>query len=274
MSADEVGGYIRLLCNQWVNGSVPDDDKKLRMLTHSSAKAIKVIRNRFQKGDDGKLRNRRMEEVRAERVRFIQDCSDAGKRSVEARAKVKVGSTNLPRLVQPTYQPTYQPDGQGTPQGTPQPKVNSSSSSSSSSNTKDREAAPPPVVLVEKKPPPLPPESVPIPPLLDTETFRQHWSDWIIDRKERGKKMTARAAKEQLTKLQEIGHDRAITAIKHSIASGYTGVFEPTTNSNRAAGSSPGRVDAKPGKYAGLGVRIDTNQLRLADEGGTGTGGF
>ena len=64
MSADEVGGYIRLLGYQWTLGSVPDDDAQLARLGGCPPAALPAIRAKFEKGKDGKLRNPRMEHER------------------------------------------------------------------------------------------------------------------------------------------------------------------------------------------------------------------
>lgn len=77
-----------------------------------------------------------------------------------------------------------------------------------------------------------PPESVPIPAALDTPEFREAWGEWIADRAERGKRMTALAARKQLAKLEAWGGPRAIAAISASIAAGWQGIFEATPNAS------------------------------------------
>ncbi len=71
-------------------------------------------------------------------------------------------------------------------------------------------------------------------PEFETDEFKAAWAGWVANRKEIGKPMTERAAKMQLAKLKDIGHDRAISAIEHSIANGWQGIFEP---SGRGGGS-------------------------------------
>lgn len=70
MSAEEVGVYIRMLCQQWTKGSLPDDDFRLVILTGGKKKSIQVVRQKFVKCVDGLLRNERMEQVREEQEAF------------------------------------------------------------------------------------------------------------------------------------------------------------------------------------------------------------
>lgn len=93
---------------------------------------------------------------------------------------------------------------------------------------------------VVKDKPPDDASRVPIPEPLDTEPFRKAWQDWIDDRRDRKKKMTVRAATLQLSRLLELGHDRAITAIEHSVANGYTGIFEPRGSGGFSGGTANG----------------------------------
>ncbi len=70
MSAEEAGAYIRLLCHQWHKGSVPNDIKKLMHLTHAKKSSIQNIMYKFNTGEDGQLRNQRMEITRQEQKEF------------------------------------------------------------------------------------------------------------------------------------------------------------------------------------------------------------
>lgn len=59
-----------------------------------------------------------------------------------------------------------------------------------------------------------------------SEAFRGAWNDWQTHRKEKRKPITALSATMQLKQLQEWGEERAISAIGHSIAKGWAGIFE------------------------------------------------
>jgi hypothetical protein len=57
--------------------------------------------------------------------------------------------------------------------------------------------------------------------------FLMFWSNWEQHRIEIKKKLTPTTKKQQLTKLGEMGEARAIAALKHSLAGGWQGIFEP-----------------------------------------------
>jgi len=61
----------------------------------------------------------------------------------------------------------------------------------------------------------------------DSPDFVLFWSNWEQHRKEKKAKLTPTGAKMQLEKLKDMGEQRAIAALKHSLANGYTGIFEP-----------------------------------------------
>lgn len=106
----------------------------------------------------------------------------------------------------------------------------------------------PSIKLQEKKTPPSPKreDDVPIPLLLQTPRFIQAWQDLKADRKERRKPMTRRSQEMSLEKCLSLGHDAAIEAIKHSIASGYQGVY-PESQNGRNAPLPPKRIKTEPG---------------------------
>ncbi len=66
-----------------------------------------------------------------------------------------------------------------------------------------------------------------LPPSLDTDEFKAEWADFIAHRAAAKKKLTPQAARKQLAKLEAMGHDRAVAAVKHSVGNGWQGIFEP-----------------------------------------------
>lgn len=66
-----------------------------------------------------------------------------------------------------------------------------------------------------------------LPEVLDSPKFKAAWADFQSHRREKKSKMTPTAVKRALAKLAAMGHDRAIAALEHSTANGYTGIFEP-----------------------------------------------
>lgn len=87
---------------------------------------------------------------------------------------------------------------------------------------------------------------------LNTVDFRAAWLDWIDERRNAGRKAyTRRGVTGQIHKLEKLGHDRAIAAIRHSITEGYAGIYEPSGDGQRqgARPVSRKRTPADRGEY-------------------------
>jgi uncharacterized protein YdaU (DUF1376 family) len=87
MTNEEVGLYIRLLCLQAENGSVPDDQERMAMVYGPSVpKAWPAVRAKFMQGEQqGTMVNEKMVKVLADREAFRKKQSEKGKASAEAR---------------------------------------------------------------------------------------------------------------------------------------------------------------------------------------------
>jgi hypothetical protein len=81
----------------------------------------------------------------------------------------------------------------------------------------------------------------------DDPDFADAWKDWQQHRKEKKKPLTPTSTKLQLQTLEEMGVDRAIKAIDHSIAQGWTGIFEPNqpNQTSKQGHSDLGRVNLR-----------------------------
>jgi uncharacterized protein YdaU (DUF1376 family) len=88
LSAEAVGGYIRLLCYQWEHGYLPDDDEQLARLGGCSGNAVASIRHKFGIKSAGKLANTRLEEVRAEQSAFSE------KQRIKAKKRWETGQND------------------------------------------------------------------------------------------------------------------------------------------------------------------------------------
>ena len=72
------------------------------------------------------------------------------------------------------------------------------------------------------------PPQTEFPPELDAQNFHDAWDRWHAYRREaKLKSWVASTRKIKLNQLAKLGADHAITAIDHSIANGYQGIFEP-----------------------------------------------
>jgi uncharacterized protein YdaU (DUF1376 family) len=79
MSAEEVGGYIRLLCHQWTKGSIPNDPERVaRMAGLMGSPCVGYVLAKFRLCDGHTLKNARLEKVREEHQAFKARQSTAG----------------------------------------------------------------------------------------------------------------------------------------------------------------------------------------------------
>lgn len=80
-----------------------------------------------------------------------------------------------------------------------------------------------------------------IPDSLDVPAFRAAWDEWHAYRREaKLRPWKPRTIAAKLRELAEMGPPRAIAAIRHSIANGYGGIFEPSGAATRP-GAPPTR---------------------------------
>ena len=115
MSQEEVGQFIRLLCHQWNRGSIPVETEKQQRLTGGCVSVDVLVK--FRLCEDGLLRNERLETVRSEKNRYLQQQSQKGRKSAELR-----------KLALTASQPDTQPEsnsGSTVVEIRLQPKVNS-----------------------------------------------------------------------------------------------------------------------------------------------------
>lgn len=94
----------------------------------------------------------------------------------------------------------------------------------------------------------------PIPPVLDVPAFRTVWLEWIVHRRERGPKLTPRAAAMQLKHLATLaaaeGIERVIGDVEHSIANSYQGIFPAHRSEGRQKGNRDGHDSSSSNSQA------------------------
>jgi uncharacterized protein YdaU (DUF1376 family) len=214
MSQEEVGQFIRLLCHQWNRGSIPVETEKQQRLTGGCV-SVDVLA-KFRLCEDGLLRNERLETVRSERDRFLQQQSEKGRKSAESR---KLAST----AVQPDTQPESN-NGSTVVEIRLQPEVNSPSPTPTP-NKKDTASPKSPWDVGF---------GVELPNSFQTENCLQAvklWLQYKSERKEGYKKIGLTAA---LTKWsKEFTAADFPSVVEHSIASGWKGIF-PKNNQQQS----------------------------------------
>ena len=109
MTPEQEGAYIRLICYDWSNDGIPDDDEQLAILSRLGEGWFKggstVVRKCFNQHPtkEGFLTNPRLEKEREKQKEWREKSAEGGKKSAAIRAKNKLkgGSTTVSRVVQP-----------------------------------------------------------------------------------------------------------------------------------------------------------------------------
>lgn len=78
MHINSVGPYIVILCYQWDKGFLPNDRKEICKIGRCNEEMLDEFYNKFKSCKDGKLRNNRLEEIRAEQIANKERASAAG----------------------------------------------------------------------------------------------------------------------------------------------------------------------------------------------------
>lgn len=99
-SAIAVGLYVRCLCIQWTQGSIPSDVRTLAkgvgMDFEEFEQAWRVVSSKFEEQPDGSLKNRRLEDVRSRQEEVSSKRSEAGRLGAIAKANASANGQAKP----------------------------------------------------------------------------------------------------------------------------------------------------------------------------------
>lgn len=215
MTYAQRGAYVECLALQWREGSLSD---RVAIALRSGAMSgadIDVVLDAFPVGEDGKRRNPRLERERLILVQRAKTASEAGRKGNQIRWR-----------------------SGGDPNAIAKDRSSSSSSSIQNPPTPLR-GKPPSAASPRKKREVSDPDSElrGQPPWLDSVA-----REWLAYRAESNTKAyTPRGLRAVVAALTEWGETRSRAALRHSMASGYIGLFEPNGN-GKAAPSKPSPV--------------------------------
>jgi len=197
------GLYVDLLCYCWREGYIPADSTAIAQLCgcHDLAMIEQCLELFCVTDDPTKLNHKRLEKERVKQNDHRNERSESGKKGAKARWN------------KGKQQKTKQ-DSSANGSAIKQPLAKNGSSSSTATS-----------VLVST--------NVDTPMPFDSADFKLFWSNWEQHRKEKKAKLTPTARNQQLEKLKDMGEHRAIAALKHSLANGWTGIFEEETRPNK-----------------------------------------
>jgi uncharacterized protein YdaU (DUF1376 family) len=124
MTAAAKGAFIELLCDQFANGSIPQDEDQIQMIAGVRPDEWASIRasvlSKFEDDGDGGLINRRMEKEREEREEIRQKRISAGSKGGSKKvANAKANGSSLPVASTSTSTSTSTTVPKGTTAPTP-----------------------------------------------------------------------------------------------------------------------------------------------------------
>jgi uncharacterized protein YdaU (DUF1376 family) len=212
LTAQEVGCYVRLLCYQWGNGSVPESRQKLKRICGS--RVSDSVLSKFPNGV-----NPRLEQERLKQEVYREKQAANGRASAQARFNHR--ST--------TVQPPHQPNG-NSPSPSPSP--------SPISILPEEHTAP----AAHKK------RGYSIPECFaGMDGFDDALQGWIDSRKQLRKPATDHAVQLMLGKLSQ-KPGRAIAALNRCILSGWQGFEWTWMDGDRNNGATLSPFDTQGGK--------------------------
>jgi len=190
MSDEDIGVFIKMLCRQWIDGSLPNNQKMIKKLINSRKVPSEMVMHKFEICDDELLRNGRLEETRKERQAFVE----SRKENANKRWSKETDGNALAMHVHDSS--ICKTDALHL------------QSSSSTTIPKKKERA----------------DALVLP--FDSADFKFFWENWEQHLKEKKKPLQPTAKKMQLAKLKEFGEQRAIAALKYSISGNCQGIYE------------------------------------------------
>ena len=112
MNNQEVGCYIKLLCFCWKQGSIPNDMRKIAKLCNENetvmAQLWDSLKSCFNKNNNGRLCNPRLEKERKKQITFRKERSESGQKGAINRwnkNKIKDKKPNSSAIAKPLAEP-------------------------------------------------------------------------------------------------------------------------------------------------------------------------
>ena len=201
---EQVGVHIRLLCWSWVNRrGIPRDTQRLTRIAPGVVSAWSVVGEKWSPGPDDTWVNHKLEDSRANSDAFRASQRERSLLAVEARANKK-GQNGKPK---------------GKPMGSPM------------GNPLEGEDEGEVLVQSSGKERAHEPEVIPAGVSAELWAAVKRWEQY---RKEKRAALTPSGKAAIIKRWNAVGDTRAIAAIDHSIAQGWTGIYEPKEQTNGA----------------------------------------
>jgi uncharacterized protein YdaU (DUF1376 family) len=221
MSAEEVGGYVRLLCHQWSKGGLPNDEERLgRMAGLIGSPCLRYVIAKLTLYEDGLLRHPRLERIRAENEAWKAKQAESGAKG----AKSRWGNGK------PSAAPNDDPNGKPMPTPLTTPMANEClPSPSPSPKEKEPQGASTLSLSIEDQAHPFHVAfGLVLPESLQTTLCLGAVQTWLQYKQERRQSYKPTGLRATLTKwANEFTSATLPSAIENSMACNYSGVFPP-----------------------------------------------
>lgn len=100
MSLEQEGAYLRLMCHQWLHGSIPSELSQIAAICRTTPAKMKKlwagIEPCFPSTEDGRRANRRMSKDNEDMQRWREARAEAGAAGGRAKAAKQTASTAMP----------------------------------------------------------------------------------------------------------------------------------------------------------------------------------
>lgn len=213
LSSEERGSYITLLCVQWQSGSLPSELDRLERLAGGPVSALVLAK--FKAGSDGRLRNDRLESHREEATAKSRQAADAAEKrwQSERTSENDAGAMRTHSERNATAYASAYAEARGQRlefrdqnTDTREQKKESSEACASTSSRKAR------------------PEIIQVQMPAGFESISDLFSDWAKSRGTGSSRLTERAAKIALNRIQSWGLDKSRFILESAIIGKWQGL--------------------------------------------------
>lgn len=108
LSHTQIGVYLRLLCDQWREGSIPSDPVAIASQAHADLTVVTSLLTKFPEQEDGTRINRRLDRERRRAFRIIAKRKEYGRLGGLAKAKQMASKSSTKSLDHTVHNSTVQ----------------------------------------------------------------------------------------------------------------------------------------------------------------------
>ena len=237
MSNESIGVYLRMLCHQWLEGSIPSEHEVLAKMTYSTPQVVRevlsMVDDKYSK-DGNRLVHKRLEKDRAGMISQQEGrIKGAKKRGLQLKVSLRSPEGKL-RASNSVSNSSYQ-------------SKQSKKSSRSKFNVNQKNLSD---LCIEFFPEPD-----------RIEAAESIWS-WISYKSERSSVYKETGLRSLVKRLAGWGLRRSSSAIEFSMAQGYLGLYEEQVKGENGRSTDPGVDEREAKRKAHISQEIESRRLR------------